>query len=103
MPTATPKAVPVSTTTKKFGLFLEIDGLGDENVVRGDNIVAKGKTSPDAIVSINGVIVPVDGEGNFQVQLALDPGPNIIEVVASDLEGNEVNRVIAVVSLPEGV
>lgn len=102
-PTPTPKPVPVSTTTRRFGLFLEIDGLSDENVVRGDNITAKGRTSPDAIVSINGVIVPVDAEGNFQVKLALDPGPNIIEVVASDPDGNEVNKVIAVVSLPEGV
>ena len=103
-PAATPtaQAVPVSTIAR-FGLFLEIDGLGEENVVRGDFIVARGKTSPAAILSINGVIIPVDSEGNFSVQLALEPGPNIIEVVASDLEGNEVSKIIAVVALPEGV
>jgi hypothetical protein len=102
-PTPTSRTAPVSTTPQFFGLFLEIEGLADENVVRGDTVVARGRTSPAAVLSINGVIVPVDGGGNFQVQLALDPGPNIIEVVASDLNGNEISRVIAVVSLPEGV
>jgi uncharacterized protein YfaP (DUF2135 family) len=94
--------VPVSTVAR-FGLFLEIDGLGEENVVRGDFIVARGKTSPAAILSINGVIIPVDSNGNFSVQLALDPGPNVIEVVASDLNGNEVSKILAIVALPEGV
>ncbi len=102
-PKPTAKTVPVSTTTQRFGLFLEIQGLGEENVVRGDNVIARGKTSPDAIVSINGVMVPVDIDGNFQVHLALEAGPNIIEVVASDPDGNEVNKVIAIISLPEGV
>lgn len=100
--TPTAQAVPVSTIAR-FGLFLEIDGLGEENVVRGDFIVARGKTSPAAILSINGVIIPVDSDGNFSVQLALDPGPNLIEVVASDLDGNEVSKILAVVALPEGV
>ena len=101
-PSPTAKAVPVSTV-QRFGLFLEIEGLAEENVVRGDTVVARGKTSPAAILSINGVIIPVDADGNFSVQLALDPGPNVIEVVASDLDGNEVSRVIAIVALPGGV
>ncbi len=100
-PTSTPQSVPVSTT-QRFGLFLQIEGLGEENIVRGDSVVARGQTTPDAILSINGVIVSVSPDGTFEVQLALEPGPNVLEVVASDLDGNEVSKVIAVVSLPEG-
>ncbi len=99
-PTATVKAAPTAPV-QRFGLFLEIEGLGDENVVRGDTITARGKTSPDAIVSINGVIIPIDADGNFTVQLTLEPGPNEIVVVASDLDGNEISKVLAVVALPE--
>jgi uncharacterized protein YfaP (DUF2135 family) len=80
---------------------LEIEGISDESIVRGDSIVARGQTSPGAIVSINGVIVPVDETGRFEVPLLLNPGPNTIEVVASDLDGNQVSTVLAVVSLPE--
>ncbi len=87
---------------QSFGLFLEIEGLSEESVVRGDSVTARGRTSADAIVSINGVIVPVDADGYFEVQLSLVPGPNEINVVASDLEGNEESRLLAVVSLPEG-
>jgi hypothetical protein len=85
---------------QRFGLFLEIEGLTEESVVRGDSVVARGRTRPDAVVSINGVVVPVDEIGSFQVLLALDPGPNIIEVIASDIDGNQDVRVLEVVSLP---
>ena len=99
-PPGSPTAIPVSNV-KTYTLTLEIEGLSDESIVRGDSIVARGQTSPDAIVSINGVIVPVDENGRFEVPMMLDPGPNVIEVVASDLDGNQVSTVLAVVSLPE--
>ncbi len=99
-PVGSPTAIPVSNT-QTYTLSLEIEGLSDESIVRGDSIVARGQTSVGAIVSINGVIVPVDETGHFEVALMLDPGPNAIEVVASDLDGNQVSTVLAVVSLPE--
>jgi hypothetical protein len=104
-PTAT--ATPVMTATpipitnvKTYTLSLEIEGLTDESIVYGTSITVRGVTSPDAIVSINGVIVPIDELGNFNVPLILTPGPNVVEVVASDLDGNQVSSVIAIVSLP---
>lgn len=98
--TPLPATTPVSSDVQRYGLFVEIEGLNEDSVVRGDTVVARGRTRPDAVLSINGVIVPVDAIGSFEVLLTLDPGPNIIEVVASDLEGNEETRVLAVVSLP---
>ena len=85
-PTGSPTAIPVNNT-QTYSLTLEIEGLSDESIVRGDSIIARGQTTADAIVSINGVIVPVDETGYFEVPLKLDPGPNQIEVVASDLDG----------------
>ena len=98
--TPQPANTPVPADVQRYGLFLEIEGLSEDSVVRGDTVVARGRTRPDAVLSINGVVVPVDSSGSFEVLLTLDPGPNIIEVVASDLEGNEETRVLAVVSLP---
>lgn len=99
-PSALPTVIPVSNV-QTYSLSLQIDGLSDESVVRGSSIVARGQTTPGAIVSINGVIVPVDETGYFEVPLMLNPGPNRIEVVASDLDGNQVSTVLAVVSLPQ--
>ena len=47
-----------------------------------------GVSLPDAIVTVNGEIVSVNVFGVFRVTLLLEEGPNIIEVIASDLLGN---------------
>ena len=94
-PTAT--TVPVAT----FGLFLEVVGLSEENIVRGDSLFLTGRANPDSVMSVNGVIIPVAQDGSFGVNLALRPGPNLIEIVASDLSGATESRVITVISLEE--
>ena len=94
-PTAT--AVPVTT----FGLFLEVVGLSEENIVRGDSLFLTGRANPDAVMSVNGVIISIAPDGSFGVSLALNPGPNLIEVVVSDLSGATESRVITVISLDE--
>lgn len=99
-PVVSPTAIPVNNT-QTYTLSLQIEGISDESIVRGDSIVLRGQTTADAIVSINGVIVPVDETGLFEVPLSLEPGPNRIVVVASDLDGDEVSASFLVVSLPE--
>lgn len=98
-PVVSPTAIPVNNT-QIYTLSLQVEGISDESIVRGDSIVLRGQTTADAIVSINGVIVPVDETGRFEVPLLLDPGPNRIVVVASDLDGDEVSASFLVVSLP---
>jgi len=96
----TPTQIPVNNVGR-FGLFVEIEGIGAESVVYGDTIVIKGQTGPDAIVSINTVIVPVNADGTFEVALRLTPGANEFLVVASNLDGEDASVPIYVVSLPE--
>lgn len=102
LPTATPKPVVVdAAATVSTELTLDIFGVGEETIVRGSSIIVAGRTRPDAVLSINGVIIPMDAEGRFEVTVALNPGPNLIEVVASDLDGNQKSRVLTVIALPE--
>lgn len=98
-PVGTATAIPVNNT-QTYALSLEIEGLSDESTVRGNSIVLRGQSTVDAIVSINGVIVPVDETGRFEVPLLLELGGNQIDVVASDLDGNQVSASFLVVSLP---
>ena len=77
--------------------FLEIAAPKDESVVRESTLTVQGQTAPDAVVSVNGLPVEVDASGNFSVTVALDPGPNPIEVIASDFSGNQQSRVISVI------
>lgn len=69
----------------------------DESVVTGTETTVSGTTSPDAVVSVNGYLVEVDLDGNFSTVISLEEGPNSIEVVASDYEGNETGQVVTVI------
>lgn len=60
------------------------DGVNVEDGV----VTVIGVTPPDAIVTVNGEVVSVNVFGVFRVVLPLEEGPNIIEVIASDLLGN---------------
>ena len=84
-----------------FNLSLDFDGIGNESVVRSDRVLLHGVTSADATVSVNGVILEVQPDGTFELTLPLEPGPNIVDIVASDLEGNSINSSLAIISIPE--
>ena len=100
LPTATPRPVvtdPVVTVSTE--LTLDVFGIGDETIVKGSSIIVAGRTRADAVLSINGVIIPMDDQGRFEVTVALNMGPNLIEVVASDLNGNQKSRILLVTAL----
>ena len=84
-----------------FNLSLDFEGIGNESVVRSDRVLLHGVTSADATVSVNGVILEVQSDGTFELTLPLEPGPNIVDIVASDLEGNSINSSLAIISIPE--
>ena len=95
-------AIESTPNSGTFNLSLDFEGIGNESVVRSDRVLLHGVTSPDAIVSVNGVILEVQPDGTFELTLPLDPGPNIVDIVASDLEGNSINSSLAIISIPEG-
>jgi hypothetical protein len=83
--------------TSSNDLFLEVTTPADESVVTGSQLTVKGNTDPTAVVSVNGVLVEVDLEGEFCTAVALEEGPNCIEVVASDYEGREACEALTVI------
>ena len=103
-PTPTPTPEPTATATPRtetFNLSLDFEGISDESVVRSQTVLLRGRTAADAIVSVNGVIVEVQSDGTFELTLVLEPGPNLVEIVASDLDGNSVSSSLAIISIPE--
>lgn len=104
-PGTTPAPTPVITVTPTpapVTLSLEISAPEDESVVSADTITVRGTTAPGAVVSVSvdGIleVTIADVGGHFSAVVALQEGPNFIEVVASDLEGNEVTEVLMVIS-----
>jgi hypothetical protein len=79
-----------------FSLFYPLDGVE----TRQPTIPVFGVTRPDAVVAINGDPVDVNASGIFSGQSDLEEGANLVEVVATDIDGNIRSGVIAVFYIP---
>lgn len=110
-PTATPQgaaptAVPATTPTPQSrvivaSLLLQVTTPVEEEVtVMQPSVEVRGKTVLDAVVTINGEVIPVDASGEFSADVELEPGPNTVTIVASDFQGNEQARVLTVIYVP---
>jgi hypothetical protein len=60
------------------------------------SVEVTGSTEAGASVSVNGIAVNVDANGAFSFSLALAPGSNTIDAVATDLAGNSGSTSVSV-------
>ena len=102
-PTITP--LPVTTPTPApIALSLTITQPLDGAQVSTSSIAVVGTTTPSAVVSVlvndEVTIADVNLNGAFSVTVSLEEGPNFIEVIASDQQGNEKSSTIAVIYIP---
>jgi len=98
-PSPAPPSTPPPSEPAQ-GLFLEVAEPQDESVISTSPIYVRGNTSPDAEVSVNGELIDVDEQGNFAAMVEMEEGPNAIEIIATDYEGNEESRILAVIYAP---
>ena len=72
----------------------------DRSIVSTGIIRLAGRTGPEAVVSVNGVSLNIDVVGNFSTLVPLEPGPNIIDVVSTNSDGQVMSAVSAVIYRP---
>ena len=72
------------------GLWVTILSPQENSTVNTAQITLVGQAAPGTVITFNDEIVVVDQTGEFSVMLSLTEGPNLIEIVASDMEGNEI-------------
>ena len=65
------------------------------------NPVLTGRTRIDAAVAVDDDFVEVDEDGLFTIELNLEEGPNIIEVLASVVGEDELSFVLIISYEPE--
>ncbi len=106
-PTSTPVTGP--TAVAKGGaaakppakaLFLQVDSPAEDDSVDSSRLQVSGSTIPGAVVSVDGDLVKVKSDGTFSTEIKLDEGPNDVEVVASDRDGNEQSVIRSVIYEP---
>ena len=76
----------LETPSQPFNLV--ITSPTDQSIVSSGTVPVSGRTTPDAVVTVNGVSIAVDEIGIFSTTVTLEEGPNLIEVVATGGEGD---------------
>lgn len=79
------------------GFLLLITEPEEQSIVSENSVRVAGRTGPNAVVSVRGVGVAVDELGFFSTTVTLNPGPNIIDIVATNLDGRVLDTVLAVI------
>ena len=92
------KIITVVLPSQPF--VLEVDEPKDQTTVTESPIPVTGRTGSEAVVSINGRSVPVDEIGMFFTLVDLEPGANIIDIVANNIDGQVLTALIAVIYRP---
>lgn len=85
---------PIATASA--ALPLTITEPQDGVVVDTATITVRGRTAPDADLTINGDLVDVAADGSFSYQARLEEGINLLEIVATDEDGNEASQTITI-------
>lgn len=92
-PTATP-------FTSVMAAALQVLSPQDQEVVTASQIDIIGTAPVNTILTIDDQILIVGVDQQFKTSVFLEEGPNLIEIIASDLEGNESFLEITVIYEP---
>ena len=91
-------ATPVATEGDFFLQLISPPEL--EAFTETGTLTVAGRTRVDAVVTINDSVVEPNIDGEFSLDVPLEEGPNIIEVVASVDSGEQLDLVLVAIYLP---
>jgi hypothetical protein len=101
VPTSTVMDLPTEAdATMTSGLWLQVISPLDEAVVNTPQIDVTGSAPADTVISVNDDILIVGADGQFKSTVMLEEGPNLIEIIASDEDGNETSVLLTVTYEP---
>ena len=95
-PTQTVASAPVTSGN----LWLQVLSPQDEAVINIPQVDVIGSVPAGTVVSINDEILIVGDDQQFKTTVSLDEGPNLIEILASDDNGNEMSLLLTVTYEP---
>lgn len=88
------------TTQTSGSLTVRLIEPQDGTTVSASPVKVRGEAPPETVVTVNDDILVVGSDRKFESQVDLSQGPNVIEVDASDTEGNEVTFMVTVTYSP---
>jgi hypothetical protein len=86
----------ISTLAPGDSLPLTVSQPKDNATVGIGEVVVLGKTSPQAIVSVGDQAEIAGDDGSFSITVSVEEGPNMLDVIASNDNGDEVEVLLLV-------
>jgi len=83
--TDSPEVLEGSSGSLKARIF-----SAQETTINQQKFLLEGWSNRNAVVSANDYIITTFAEDTFSIELDLEDGPNLIEVIISDYDGNEI-------------
>ena len=93
-------ATPAYVEFTSGSLWVRLFAPQDDEIVSLPDVDVSGQAPADTAISINDTIFIVPPNQFFTMPMALEEGPNVLEFVASDINGNEVSFVLTIVYEP---
>jgi len=82
-------------------LPLQVTSPADGTMLNTTTVTVQGQTNPGATVTVNDETDVADSSGNFSIDVPLAGGPNALDVIAMDNNGNK-NEVLLMVTVTSG-
>ena len=76
-------------------LTVRIDAPADGSTLKASPVEFKGQAPAGTVISIDDVVLVVKADRTFSAKVKLEPGPNLVEFMASDVSGNQVFYALA--------
>ncbi len=100
VPAVPPTLAVPNTPTPAANFKISLDTPQDGETTRTSPLPVIGTTTPNAVVSVNDVVGVADGAGHFNLMVPLQAGPNALEIIASEPNGQQAFLIITVMYQP---
>jgi hypothetical protein len=96
VPEAPPTLALPNTPTPSLNLKITLDAPHDGETTNVSPLLVTGSAMPNAIISVNDVVGVAQGDGRFDLMVPLQVGPNVLEVIASQPDGQQTFVIVTV-------
>jgi len=100
VPDVPPTLALSNTPTPAANFQVTLDTPRDGETTNTSPLLVTGMAVPNAIISVNDVVGVANGEGRFSLMVPLQAGPNVLEVIASQPNGQQAYVIATVMYQP---
>ena len=105
VPEIPPTLALPNTPTPAATFTITLDAPRDGETTNASPLLVSGFTIPNAIVSVNDTVGLAAADGRFALTVPLEPGPNVLEIIASKPTGDQAfahfDRTLSAVISPQ--